>query len=68
MERGGPPIFNHPSPSLGTELVHGFAARELRGRSEMTFPRDGAEHWLEFPIAGPMNGTGEEASSIDRPI
>jgi PAS domain S-box-containing protein len=68
MERGGPPIFNHPSPSLGTELVHGFAARELRGRSEMTFPRDGAEHWLEFPTAGTMNGTGEEASSIDRPI
>jgi two-component sensor histidine kinase len=57
-ERGGPPITATPSPSLGTELVHGFAARELRGRSEMRFPRDGAEHWLEFPVAGTANGIG----------
>lgn len=49
-ERGGPPI-TAASPSLGTELVHGFAARELRGRCEMTFPPTGAEHWLEFPVA-----------------
>jgi PAS domain S-box-containing protein len=68
MERGGPPIFSHPSPSLGTELVRGFAARELRGRSEMTFPRGGAEHWLEFPVAESTNGTGGETSPIDGPI
>jgi hypothetical protein len=36
--------------SLGTELVKGFAANELEGRCEMTYPADGAEHWLEFAV------------------
>ena len=50
-ERGGPPIAASPLPSLGTELVRGFAARELRGRCEMTFPPTGVDHWLECPVA-----------------
>jgi PAS domain S-box-containing protein len=50
-ERGGPPIEKPPVSSLGTELVRGFATRELRGRYEMTFPREGATHWLEFPVS-----------------
>jgi PAS domain S-box-containing protein len=49
-ERGGPPIASEPMSSLGTELVRGFSTRELRGRCEMNFPREGAEHWLEFPV------------------
>jgi two-component sensor histidine kinase len=67
-ERGGPPITTSPSPSLGTELVYGFAARELRGRSEMTFPREGASHWLEFPVGGAANGADEQGGPIGGPI
>ena len=38
------------SPSVGTGLVKGFARRELRGHCTLAFPRDGAEHMLEFPL------------------
>ena len=49
-ERGGPPVRGTVSPSVGTDLVNGFARRELRGRCALTFPPDGAEHTLEFPL------------------
>jgi PAS domain S-box-containing protein len=45
------PIPAAATPSLGTRLAEGFAARELGGRCEMRFPPSGAEHVLEFPIA-----------------
>ncbi|HWE94932.1 MAG TPA: PAS domain S-box protein [Tepidisphaeraceae bacterium] len=47
-ERNGPPPRLPAVPSLGTELVHAFAARELGGTCSMTFPPDGAEHVIEF--------------------
>jgi PAS domain S-box-containing protein len=54
-ERGGPPVAAGPvRSSLGTELVRGFVSRELRGRSELRFPREGAEHVIEFPVDGPV--------------
>ncbi len=48
QERGGPPIREPVRPSLGTELVKGFAMRELRGRVTLNYPLEGAEHALEF--------------------
>jgi two-component sensor histidine kinase len=50
IERGGPSISGPVVPSLGTELVQGFASRELRGRSELTFPPEGATHRIAFPV------------------
>jgi PAS domain S-box-containing protein len=49
-ERTARPIPEAAAPSLGTRLAEGFAARELRGRCEMRFPPDGADHVLEFPV------------------
>jgi two-component sensor histidine kinase len=49
-ERGGPPIEAPVKPSLGTHLINAFAAKELKGRVEMNFPREGAEFLIEFPI------------------
>ena len=49
-ERGGPPIGNAGAPSLGTELVRGLVARELRGRCSLGLPTGGAEHVIEFPL------------------
>lgn len=48
-ESGGPAVVHPISPSLGTELVRSFAALELRGRCELTYPQSGADHLLEFP-------------------
>jgi PAS domain S-box-containing protein len=50
QERGGPPVPASVTPSLGTELVHAFANRELGGHCEMRFPPQGAEHHLEFLV------------------
>ena len=50
-ELGGPPVKQMGAPSLGTELVRGFASRELAGRVELRFPESGADHLLEFPSA-----------------
>jgi two-component sensor histidine kinase len=49
-ERNGPPIERPITPSLGTHLIRAFTAKELKGRVEMNFPREGAEHMIEFPI------------------
>ena len=49
-ERGGPPVTKPFTPSLGTELVEGFATRELGGNVTLRFPPEGAEHELEFAI------------------
>ena len=49
-ECGGPPMPDPIRPSLGTELVQGFATRELGGRCELTYPSTGVEHLLEFPL------------------
>jgi two-component sensor histidine kinase len=49
-EFDGPRINGAITASLGTELVHAFASRELSGCCEMRFPPDGAEHELEFLI------------------
>lgn len=50
-ESGGPPVSGAGSPSLGTELVHSFVTRELRGHCTMAFPQTGADHMLTFPLA-----------------
>lgn len=52
-ETGGPPIRSDVKPSLGTQLVKSFANRELRGRVELKFPEDGADHVLDFPLELP---------------
>jgi two-component sensor histidine kinase len=50
-ERGGPPVPQPVRPpSLGVRLAHEFAARELGGWCEMTFPPEGATHALEFGV------------------
>jgi two-component sensor histidine kinase len=49
-ETGGPPIPSKITPSLGTELVEGFASLELRGKLQLRFPEEGADHVLEFPL------------------
>ena len=49
-ERGGPPISSPGVPSLGTALVRGWVARELRGHCTLGFPPTGAEHVIEFPL------------------
>jgi PAS domain S-box-containing protein len=47
-ERNGPSPRLPAVPSLGTELVHAFATRELGGTCTMRFPPEGAEHVIEF--------------------
>ncbi len=51
-ESGGPTVQGEIKPSLGTELVKGFATRELGGQCELSYPPTGADHVLEFPIPG----------------
>jgi len=51
IERGGPPIEGPVTPLLGTQLTHDLTARELGGTCTMTFPREGADHQLEFATA-----------------
>ena len=51
-ETGGPPIRGPLKPSLGSELVEGFATLELKGRLELRFPEEGADHVLEFSLEG----------------
>jgi PAS domain S-box-containing protein len=51
-EAGGPEIAGPVTASLGTELVQGFASRELRGRCVLSFHPSGAAHALEFPVNG----------------
>jgi PAS domain S-box-containing protein len=50
-ERGGPPVDHTPIEGVGTSLVTGLAESELRGRAELTYPRDGARHTLRFRLA-----------------
>ena len=63
-EAGGPPIGEEPVPRVGTSLVEGLVVSELRGRAELTYPRDGARHTLyvtfedEPPIAAPVASAG----------
>jgi len=49
-ETGGPPVRTPPRPSLGTELVEGVATLELRGKVDLRFPEEGADHTLDFPL------------------
>ena len=49
-ESNGPPVLQACKPSLGSDLIRGFAARELEGKVQMSFPREGALHVLEFPL------------------
>jgi PAS domain S-box-containing protein len=49
-ERNGPPISQPVAHSLGTELITGFITRELHGRCDLSFPREGARHVIEFPL------------------
>jgi len=48
QEHGGPPVRESVIPSLGSELVNGFATRELGGHCETHIGPDGATHVLEF--------------------
>jgi two-component sensor histidine kinase len=49
-ETGGPPIRKDIRPSLGSELVEGFATLELRGHLQLRYPEEGADHELDFPL------------------
>ncbi|MDB5304085.1 MAG: domain S-box [Phycisphaerales bacterium] len=49
-ERAGPTPRQPAVPSVGTQLVQAFATRELGGACTMTFPPEGAEHAIEFPL------------------
>lgn len=49
-EMDGPLISGTPKSSLGTQLVCGFAQRELKGDVELTYPSTGADHTLQFPL------------------
>ena len=48
-------------PSLGTDLVRGFAHVELHGSCDMRFPETGADRLLEFPIM--VDHTGDRNSA-----
>jgi PAS domain S-box-containing protein len=48
QERGGPPVTGPIRPSLGSDLVCNFVARELGGHCELRFPPEGAEHLIHF--------------------
>ena len=39
IEQGGPPPPHPITPSLGTQLVRGFASRELKGFCELRYRR-----------------------------
>lgn len=49
-EHGGPPIREPGAPSIGTELVRGLVANELRGECALGFSESGAEHVITFPL------------------
>lgn len=50
IERGGPPVKAGVS-SLGTALMRSLVTHELRGRCTLSFPIEGAEHVIEFPLS-----------------
>jgi PAS domain S-box-containing protein len=50
-ESGGPIPHRPITPSLGYDLVHAFASRELGGACAMNFPQSGADHHLDFSCA-----------------
>jgi PAS domain S-box-containing protein len=47
-ESGGPPPKQPITPSLGYDLVHAFASRELGGSCHAEFPESGANLSLDF--------------------
>jgi PAS domain S-box-containing protein len=49
-EQGGPPVRQPVIGSVGSDLVHAFATRELGGGCTMTFPPTGAHHAIEFVV------------------
>ncbi len=49
-EQGGPPIQGPIRPSLGTQLIEGFIRFELGGQCQLRYPRQGADHLLEFDL------------------
>lgn len=49
-EQGGPPVRQPVIGSVGSDLVHAFATRELGGACTMTFPPTGAHHAIEFVV------------------
>jgi two-component sensor histidine kinase len=49
-EQGGPPVRQPVIGSVGSDLVHAFATRELGGGCTMTFPPSGAHHAIEFVV------------------
>jgi PAS domain S-box-containing protein len=63
-ERGGPPIVGPIVPSLGTDLVLGFVRRGLSGTVELRFPREGADHVLEFNVRDEASEPGQSVESV----
>jgi PAS domain S-box-containing protein len=51
VERGGPPVIETPIPGVGSALVEGLATSELRGRADLSYPREGANHTLVMRLA-----------------
>ncbi|UCD76291.1 MAG: PAS domain S-box protein [Phycisphaerales bacterium] len=61
QESGGPVIESEPEAGVGTALIVGLVKSELRGRAELTFPREGANHRFQFVLSGdPPWRSGEE--------
>jgi PAS domain S-box-containing protein len=49
-EQGGPPVRQPVIGSVGSDLVHAVATRELGGGCTMTCPPTGAHHAIEFVV------------------
>jgi two-component sensor histidine kinase len=64
-ERGGPPIMSPGAPSLGTALVRGLVAHELRGTCTLAFPLEGVEYSIEFPLESGIDSRADRRQLFD---
>jgi PAS domain S-box-containing protein len=49
-ERGGPPVTSQPVPGVGTELITGLVASELRGEAKLRYEPAGVRHTLRMRL------------------
>ena len=52
-EHGGPVIAHEPAAGAGAHLIDGLVRSELRGRVQLTYPREGARHSFELTLDRP---------------
>ena len=50
QESGGSPIEMEPVAGVGSSLINGLVKAELRGRAELSYSPQGANHRLEFVL------------------